>query len=86
MADVVANQPECALVFYGPRLSHQTPKGQFPLTPCTSKVNLRQVWNRSWMCSIIPILPYFFFPFKASICTCYFLNPHDHLICPCLYS
>lgn len=63
---------------------------QFSLSLCTSKITLRQAWNRSWLYSIAPIIPWLFLLSKAHSFTYYFLNPlflaSGSWICPCVFS
>lgn len=79
-----------ALAFYGRGCHIRLLLRQFPSSLCTSKVTLRQAWNRSWLCSIAPIIPWLFLLSKAHSFTCYFLNPlfltSGSWICPCFLS
>ena len=63
---------------------------QFPFSLCTSKVTLRQAWNKSWLYSIVPIISWLFLLSKAPGFTYYFLNllfrTSGSPICPCLLS
>ena len=63
---------------------------QFSFSLCTSKVTLRQAWNRSWLYSIAPIITWLFLLSKAHSFTYCSLNPLfltlGLWICPCLLS
>lgn len=48
---------------------------QFSFSLCASKVTLGRAWNRSWLYSVAPAVPWLFLLSKAHGFTYYFLNP-----------